>query len=365
VKKVAFDETGNTGQDLITVDQPAFCLASICTSEQNIRDVETLLRPVRAAEWKFSKFRRKDIQLKLIPSLLSMDWVSPTTVKIFVFHKRFLALTKIVDLILEPGARAYGIDLYQKGGALATANLLATLLPAFLGQTRLDRFLNRFVHLIRRRDADALSRFRRDTVSAYEFLERKHPGPVVDSFTPIILACDHPEGWLKYTGKDELDPLIPAYYVLADEWGKTLKDRFLILADDSKTLAKERDQFLEFAHQDLREAKIGSDTRNMEFPLKVADIIRADSRASRLIQVADLFAGVTSYAVTPIANRVRPDELARSFFELLSKRCWLNAVWPTAHVTPEELGTEDFVGETPVDYSMRILQRDRETRKSR
>jgi hypothetical protein len=335
-----------------------FCLASIAVSEREIAQVAELLSTVKTTEWKFSKIRRNPKQLLLLSKLLEMDWVTQANVRIFVISKRYMAMTKLVDLVHEPSARSFGVNLYEQGAARGLANLLTLTLPVYLGVTRADRFTNLFVQLVRRRDSNALRQFHREAVSALDYIERRFPETIGEFFAPIIVACEQPETWLPHLSPTELDPLIPAYHTLADAWGKTLTERFIILADESKTLAQERELLLRFADESLRERTVGSPTRNITYPLKVADIVTTTSHSSRSIQVADLFAGIAGYAFAPLANRTQAQDVSQEFLKRLCERVWMDGMIPSRDVTPEQLGMEDYVGVDPAEYGIRILAGD-------
>jgi hypothetical protein len=318
---------------------------------------------LQAREWKFTKFRTKPRQLRLFEQLLNSDWVSSDAVKIYAIHKRFMALTKIVDLIHEPSAREAGINLYERGGALATANLLTTVLPTYLGDD-LDAFINAFIVLVRRRDLPSLRHFYQLSCRAYEKIENNFPETIGWLFIPVIVACEKPDSWLPFLHGSELDPLIPAYYTLVDEWGKTLRARFEVIADESNTLSQERDRLMKFASQDLRNIQVGSPARNFKYPLKVSSIEMVRSADTREVQIADLFAGAACYALKHIASprAHEPSHFEKSFFDLMQRRQLICGIWPSKDVTPEELGTMDFVGENPVDYAVRIMKGDPSTR---
>ncbi len=363
MQQIAFDETGNTGSDLITTDQPVFCLASVRVNDCEIAYVADLLSTVKTTEWKFSKMRRNPKQLLLLSKLLEMDWVTPANVKIFVIFKRYMAITKLVDLIHEPSARSAGVNLYEQGAARGLAHLLTLTLPVYLGNTRADRFINLFVRLVRQRDSDTLRQFSGEATSAFSHIERHFPETIGEFFAPIIVACNQPDTWLPHLTSTQLDPLIPAYHTLADNWGKAVNERFIILADESKTLAQEREYLLRFADESLREQTVGSATRNISYPLKVADIMTTTSHSSRSVQLADLFAGIAGYAFAPMANRTPAQGISKEFLSRLAEKIWMDGIIPSRDVTPEQLGMEDFVGVDPAGYGARILAGDPSTRK--
>ncbi len=137
---IAFDETGNSGGDLTNAEQPVFCLGSVNLDSEQLSEVTEALRLVKAPEWKFAKVKKTPAQLRALTELLERSWITSEVVKVYPIHKRFMVVTKFVDLLHEPLARENGIDLYQRGGALAMANRLVTTLPVFLGETRFARF---------------------------------------------------------------------------------------------------------------------------------------------------------------------------------------------------------------------------------
>ncbi len=365
VRSIAFDESGNTGEHLLSPEQPVFVLASASLTPEQLSAAETALQSVGASEWKYSKFKRKPGQLKKFLSLMEDPIFGGDSLKAYVIHKPFMIVAKFVDLVHEPIARAYGIDLYERGGALAMANLFTSVLPVYLGETVFSDYLNSFSHCVRDGSMAALAAFERRTHEVKDILAEREPD-LAASFAPVILACKHRALWLDHLNRTELDPLVPAYFILVDAWGQQLGERFIVIADESKTVAQEAPLLMKFADKDLAEKTIAGVGGSARYPLLAEKITTASSSESRAIQIADLTAGAINHVFTSMAKRVKLDDtLSRIRDVMFAKHLLVGGMWPSTDVTPESLGADYLTGENAVDYSHKILSGDPTTRRSR
>jgi hypothetical protein len=354
---IAFDETGNSGGDLTNSIQPVFCLGSVRLDSEQLAEVAESLQLVKAPEWKFAKVKKTPAQLRALTELLERPWITNDVVKLFPIHKRFMVVSKFVDLIHEPIAREHGLDLYQQGGALATANLLVTTLPIFLGEARFARFLQRFVDCVRTGGDAELHRFESEAEKIHRFLQKKHPGPVADSFAPVLLACRRRELWLDFRDPDELDPLVPAYFVLVLKWSNALKGSFRVLADEAKALARNREHLMKMADPSIEPRMIPiTGGEYASYPLKVKEIVTTCSKDSKEVQFADLVCGAANHVLHPMVARTPLDEIQRRLREVFfEKPLFVGAMWPSSDVTPEGVEAAHVTGETAVDFAVRVL----------
>lgn len=363
MKQVAFDESGNSGSNLIRPEEPLLVLSSVCLTPEQISDTEICFSHVKADEWKFAKFRRNPKHLAALGSLLARDWMSTSTVKTYVIHKRFMAVTKMVDLIHEPLARQHGVDLYEQGAAVALANLFVTVLPTFLGHDGLDRLLQSFVALVREPTEETFENFEVEVAQAYELLGRMLPD-LATSFCPFIIGCQQPDFWLPYLAGNELDPLIPSYYTLIDAWGQQLKADFEVVSDESKTLAGEMERLRQFSDPELLEKRIPGVGGWVHFPLRARQIVAVDSKSSRAVQIADLLAGAANSVFSTSARHEKMEPWQEQFRDVFfAKQLLAGGIWPSSDVTPEAVGAEHVVGEKAADYSTRVLKGDPRTRR--
>lgn len=357
MKVIAFDESGNSGGDLLNHDQPVFCLGSVTLTPDQLAEAEAALRMVKAPEWKFGKVKNTPAQLRALTELLERPWVTSDVVKVYPIHKQFMTVSKFVDLLHEPLARLNGVNLYEQGAALATANLLVAVLPVFLGQTRFARLLQLFVACVRTGGDTELQRFEAEVHKVYDFLQKKHPGPVASSFAPVCLSCKRRELWLDNPCPDELDPLVPAYFVLVERWGRSLNQPFVVLADDSKALARQRDHLMKMAAASIEPQLIPiTGGEYASYPLRITEIKTTCSKASREVQFADLVCGAANYVLLQIVQRRPLDEIQTRLRDVFAgKALYAGGIWPSNDVTPEGVEAEHVVGETAVDFAVRVL----------
>ncbi len=209
----------------------------------------------------------------------------------------------------------------------------------------------------------AFSDFVRLAELIYSHLECNN-GEMANNIAPVLLL--RAEEFLPLLDDHELDPLIPAYYSLVDHWGKQLRERFEIRADQSKVLVKERERLLVFSDEGIAPVVQGFDRRTMEFPLKAGRITAVDSATERQVQLADVLAGVVAGALKS-ENRTKEGTFERQALELcFEKQLVMGGIWPTQEVDPSRLGTDELPTESQFDlptYSMIVLQKHPSTRK--
>ena len=132
---VAFDESGNTGADLLNQQQPVFALASTCLSRDQANLILEPLTTPQTREIKFSRLRRTEAGRRRIIEFLSCSSLDPENTITTLFHKKYMIVTKVVDLLVENLAHEDGIDLYRGRGQYCDVQLLLFL----------------YAHLLRRR----------------------------------------------------------------------------------------------------------------------------------------------------------------------------------------------------------------------
>ena len=80
--QVAFDESGNTGQNLLDPDSKLFALASCSFTTQQASDLSAIFAGVQASELKYSKMAGRPRNQQLILHFLRSHQVNSETVKI-------------------------------------------------------------------------------------------------------------------------------------------------------------------------------------------------------------------------------------------------------------------------------------------
>ena len=276
-----------------------------------------------------------------------------------------MVVAKYCDLVLEPSFRKAGIDFYKRGMNIATANILATM-PTLLNTTTWTNFLSLFVRVLRERTPSLFNEWQTSAKLIFSHLEHAEP-EWADFFAPVFLMSDSSE-LFEGLGNDELDPLIPAYYVVVDHWGKSIGDIYEVIADESKVLAKECGRLLTVANPNLKPVSAGYDRRKIDFPLKVSEIVGVDSTVYRQVQLADVLCGaIASSAKAQTKEPLKPGSFAHDVWQLChTKRLIIGGLWPNHEVDPKDLETDVVPDPDEVnlaEYTAMILKGNPSTKK--
>jgi hypothetical protein len=353
---VAFDESGNTGVDLLNQQQRVFVLAS---SDLSTRESEELLSVVlthQASEAKFSKLKKSVAGRRRIIKFLKSTAKFADRIKTSFFHKEYMVVTKIVDLIIETMAYRDGIDLYKDGANIATANMHYYCMSTYCGNERTREMYEKFVEMVRFQSISSINNF--------FYAMRQLHGSCIDksyrdSLTPILASKEIIQEILESSGKNYLDPAIPAFFQHCAHWGDKFEEHFDVLHDDSKPLFQEKETLELFMSKDLTHQIVGYDRRKYGLPLKANGVFFGNSKKDSRLQVVDLVASSSGYW----AHRTAAGETDNDFYNDLEgagiQKFALNLLWPTPKVTPEELGTDGGYGVNAADYMTEQLAKHR------
>ena len=65
-----------------------------------------------------------------------LNSIEPQNVRVSLYHKKFMVLTKIIDLGVETMAREDGINLYDRGANIGLSNMWHMVFPAIKWKRR-------------------------------------------------------------------------------------------------------------------------------------------------------------------------------------------------------------------------------------
>ena len=155
--------------------------------------------------------------------------------------------------------------------------------------------------------------------------------------------------WFDEIGSLSLDPAVPALFDQITVWGKRKAERFRIVHDRSKPILASNVLFHSFMAEVEEEIEtIGYDRRQFHFPLKATALDDGDSRLVPQLQVADLCAGCINHFMK-CREAAQQDRLSEGIAAAGCLEWFVNALLPSAEVTPDELGTRQGGGVNPVD----------------
>jgi hypothetical protein len=348
---VAFDESGNTGQDLLNPTQPQFVLASARFSPNEERELLSIFGR-RQGELSFSGLHDRPRGRAQILDFLKSPSITNTNVKLAAAHKRFSVVTKIVDLLIEPLADERTVDLYARGQNIAMANVLYLCTPAICGAGLFDRWLGAFVAMIREKTNAAINDFYGTTRTMTRACDNEQflcfLRLVTDTGANVRNALDQCD-------VTAIDPAVSLFVLHCNAWGNELGERFDILHDSSKPIASCRKELERLMDERVPTRVVGYDRRQMTLPLKAKGITFVNSALYPQVQLADVIAG--AYAAV-LGDPQADPELTTVVRERLDP-CALSVIWPTRDVMIQDLGPQDAHGANIVDGIQSFLQAQR------
>jgi hypothetical protein len=354
---VAIDESGNTGSDLLSPEQPVFALASTAISLAEAEGLLGRIRTPQTQEIKFSKLKKTPSGRLRILEFLRASELTNSAIKITLFHKRFMIVTKVVDLLVETMAHGDGIDLYRDGANIALSNLHFFCMPTFCGKKRTEAFFRSFLSMIREQTDAAVRRFYR---AAWALYDNSIDAQYATNLSSILYSQKSIQHILANIDKYDLDPAVPALFDHCVFWGQQFGRPFDLLHDESKTILREKGPFERVMSRGEQEHLIGYDRRKFVFPLRARQLQFARSADDARLQVVDMIAGAGTYwldgLIIPPAHKEFWEEISTGVL----KNLVLGALWPVPNVTPKDLETQYTGGTNAVDHMADFLRNYRE-----
>lgn len=331
---VGFDETGNTGPDLLNRDQPLYVLASVRLPEEEASEV---LRS--DSERHFVRDKKSNAGRRRIIKSLSSPLLTPDTVRYSIVHKSFCATAKMIDLLVEPVLAAARIDMYADGMHLGAANLLHLVLSTF-DATSFEAMQAAFVAMCRQKTEQSLDAF---YVAATDFDRAVHEragrdDPILDA---MLLSRPLVERDLLGRQQDrqlprDLDPTVTCLIALIHDWVSAVGP-ITVEHDESKEVRRSLDVVRQLWRKSSDSVTLSLwNAEQLRYPLSVDGLDFATSTESRRVQVADLIAGV-ALEVHALALG-RPETEFTAQLRHLPWDAWRSnsSVWPSLEdITPE------------------------------
>jgi len=335
--QIYFDEAGNTGAALLDLDQPTFTLAS-CNYQ--IDEAESLLVCVasrQSPEIKFKSLKKSLAGQNKLIKFFNQSELLLSRVKLSEIHKKYMAIGKIVDTIIEPMVKEDGIDLYDKGQNIALSNLLYAVGPVFCPDQQFDSFINSFIAMLRENSVDTRTHFLTEGGKLFNACSNASFQPIL---APFITCAPQLETFISNLTFNHIDPAITSFISHSVAWGDQLGAVFDAIHDESKPMASERDTIMRFANQNIDQAIVGYDRRQFSFPFMINNIHFRDSKVIPQLQISDLFASALSFISKSELAQIQNPFANRLLAETDLERFVISRVWPSDKITPQELGTD-------------------------
>src|SRR6266545_414227 len=284
------DESDSTGENLTDQQQLVYTHAAIHIPDQTAATLtHAVVRalPEGHGEPKYSALAKTARGRALLLEVLDPASLAPGAVLVYVIHKRYMAVAKLVDLLIEEAAHASGVDLYEDQVVSRLAQLLYLIgsVPAYRHQ--FDLMLDAFVGAARRRSRASVD----DLFDAVDRLLQTVGPESRETFGLLLVCRPHAEDLVARVQAGELmdmlEPAVPAVVMLCHAWAAALGP-FRLVHDRSVAIERSLSTFLSM-HR-LRDPA-APDRTMARFGARVVEF--ADSAWIPQLQLADWVAGAT------------------------------------------------------------------------
>ncbi|MBD2292718.1 DUF3800 domain-containing protein [Anabaena sphaerica FACHB-251] len=287
---IFLDECGYTGRNLLDLEQPIFSLASLNCPEETCQEIkQNFFGKVQAQELKYTQLSKRPYQQNMLLNFFHELAKNPELVKFFVAHKKYVLVTKMVEIIVEPAADEDGIDIYDKGENIGFSNLLYYTLPVIGGRDFFEDLLMRFQKMINLRTLESYNYF-------FELVfEKTYPDSInglLDIFRGIHIVI----GYDILDTNENLNIALSCTFSLMSDWRKKISEEITLIHDASSEMAKNRDIWDALVNPNLSPIELGYDRRKFSLPIGVKETCQKNSKDLSGLQLTDLLAGgVTQY----------------------------------------------------------------------
>ena len=276
----------------------------------------------------------------------------PNSVKFTVAHKRYVLVTKIVDILIESMAHKDGIDLYKKGANIAYSNMLFYIIRTLVSEDFFNDMIFNFQEMIRTRTVESYDSFFKP------LFDNQFPEEV-DELLSLLQAFHIRFGYpfLQTLPADVLDIALTEALTLMNEWKINIpeSENIILIHDQSSNMAKEKEFWDKLVSPNAPPKTVGYDRRKMSYPIRIEETEFANSRDYAGLQIADILAGaITRYFKWIINGKDENDVYGKKLVSNMPEAFGAHMIWPSPHVTPDELGTNGNDADDPIDYVLKI-----------
>ena len=291
---VWFDESGNTGDDLLNSNQPVFALASVALNECQAEEV---LAPVRAAsnadELKFARLRKRGRSRDAVLQSLRSDHLNTSTVRIAVVDKPYMLVAKMCDILMEPGWVARGLSWHADDNPFKWPLTLHEHAPRVLGRDRWLRIRNAFVAAVREPSEMRAVAVAYEILQALSFMEEHDIEDARVKF-PLEVMFEQAPSELQHYADDALDPALPCLVEQIAWWSGEIGE-FAVVHDHTDTIDRNIATIMALCDPKMEPRSQTFGDRTISYPLRATEIKLAASHDSPALQLADLLAGACAF----------------------------------------------------------------------
>jgi hypothetical protein len=309
VRTIYCDESGFTGHNFLDKDQPFFAIASTDLDEVAAEAIlKTSFPRYRGSEFKFGKLWGTNNKYGIVRFCRELQ-ARKDSVLLWIIDKKFIALTKMVDFLVEPCVTEAGFDFYADGFCWKYANYIHYGITEFGEPELYDTLVQAYQAFSRAPSEQALMRLQHHLA----IISRSLSEPIDSLVGQMALGAELFKRYHSidtFKGSDEIQ--LTSLLALVSDWRKKHLEDFAIVHDASSNFFRHRTLWEKITNSNVppQTHPLG-DGSVVQYPLRVTSTQSINSRDCYSVQLCDVLAGLATKYFDP-----RQDERER---ELLAE----------------------------------------------
>jgi len=290
MKTIYFDESGNTGPNLLDPQQKFFSVGSTDLTEGESRAILQKHFPRHiGSDIKFKKLFRDASNYRDLIEFAETVGQQPAHFFCFLINKRFALLCRLVDWLVEPLFHDRGYDWYKDDYALSWANIFYLAFTTVKdGGALLAEVTGLYSDLVREPSPSLLEKIRR----RYREIADEGP-PNVSRFMDYV-AAGADEFQKRYSLdniKNQTDIHVASLVSSVDWWRRQHSEDFDIVHDESTYFFKRQGLWDLITSRTASNAVVHVGQKSIRFPLRVRSTTEGASEKLASLQICDLIGG--------------------------------------------------------------------------
>jgi len=352
MKKIYFDESGNTGPDLLNTEQPVYILCSTELPEevaqQYLSKYFTGLKKIHFKNMKNAKSNQKKI-LNFLTEYIEEIWRHS---KISIFHKEFTITCKMLDYLVEPYFYERGIDFYDEGRNICYSNMFFYTFYSVLGRRDLNEMCSLFLKLITEKSDTTINNFYTYVKHITDHCNSKY---LKNELEILLNSRDQIYDLIKYVNRADFDPALSSLIFLIHKWMDEDNEGLEIVHDRSVTIDKRSNDINFLREMTNTKTRVGYGQVTAEYPLNIKNFEFTPSNSSPSIQICDIIASSLCFAYK------NPEQDKLDFHSELVKKLTGypidNIIWPSTNISLDENRRKKTGDINPIDYLAEQMQK--------
>lgn len=300
-----FDEAGYTGADLMNQDQPYFCLASVCFTDEELNKIKSDigLDPSRN-EIHFIKLHKSKAGRAVLRKLFSHYLLNKEHVVFGHALKRYCIYAQIVNTVIETFFYEHNINIYENRKNLLLANALYSFAVLHANQALVSSFENTFVDMMRNPKVETVAEFYRKTD------ELRINKDTCEQFQDLLSQIPITITTIKYAFVSNnpfyMDNTLTMFVSIMQKWYEKKRAEMNVKFDESKPIALQNKLIEELRDMDISETLVGYDERKHIYPLPMKQIDLVKSESFFGVQIADAIASAVVFILNNKNQKMVP-----------------------------------------------------------